>query len=432
MSSHLKRSIWAATLERYPSSFKNSPEDRERSSSLRGRPARPFLRRPSTNGVTLQTCGATISNLAAVAIPEVPRVTTRTRSRSSDSLIPWSRPRRHSFSGSHAPGIGARHQALPLFTAPRGHQRGMGISNSLIAMDVPDLSLRCTFSPQLLLKDSPKPLLLKDSPNTTAASTCSMCKYTIYNLDCGHPAEDHVDPRDCPHFNATLVECDRENPANRNRVSVKTEDRKGICNKCRRKQREIEELEAMSRDEKRAKEQSQAEAKQRENDAAAHEERLLKESREEWERLQRKKEQEDLEFMLQKSREQAEADRVQKEQEDLAAALKASCVVERSDRNVTVDRKVYFCIFHMRCMLTNSYRPTCLPHPPHLSGLVDRYGHHHLRNHLPPWTLVSQQVSFQASTVITRLVVVVHQSTTRREKRPQSTDKALPPRPKRQ
>jgi hypothetical protein len=219
----------------------------------------------------------------------------------------------------------------------------MGISNSLIAMDVPDLSLRSTFSPQLLLKDSPKPLLLKDSPNTTAASTCSMCKYTIYNLDCGHPAEDHVDPRDCPHFNATLVECDRENPANRNRVSVKTEDRKGICNKCRRKQREIEELAAMRRDEDLARQQSLAEAKKAEEAARAHEDRLLKESRDEYEKLRREQEQKDYEFMLQKSREQAEADRLRKEQEDLAAALKASCVVEKSDRNVTVDRKVYCC-----------------------------------------------------------------------------------------
>lgn len=190
-----------------------------------------------------------------------------------------------------------------------------------------------------------------------------MCKYTIYNLDCGHPAEDHVDPRDCPHFKATGVECDRENTANRKRVSIKTEDRNGICNKCLRKQREIDELKAMRRDEERAKEQSLAESREKEEAARAHEERLVKESREEFERLQREQEQADYEFMLQKSREQAEADRLLKEQEDLAAALKASCVVDVSDRNVTVDRKVSHGQYvYFACQLTladSSTFPTC-------------------------------------------------------------------------
>jgi enabled protein len=167
-----------------------------------------------------------------------------------------------------------------------------------------------------------------------------MCKYTIYNLECGHPGEDHVSGKDCPYFKETGVPCDRENPANRNRVNIKSEDRNGICNKCRRKQRELEELEAMGRDEERARQQSLAESKEREAAAKAHEERLLKETREEYERKRRKQEQDDLEFMLQKSREQAEVARLQKEQEDLAKALKASCVLDPSDRSVTVEVKV--------------------------------------------------------------------------------------------
>jgi enabled protein len=169
-----------------------------------------------------------------------------------------------------------------------------------------------------------------------------MCKFTIYNLECGHPGEDHVSGKDCPHFKETGVPCDRENPANRNRVNLNSEDRDGICNKCRRRQREMEQLDAMRRDEERAKQQSLAESQEREAAAKAHEERLYKESRDEYERLRREREQADLEFMLQKSREEAEAARLQneKEQEDLAKALKASCVLEPADRNVTVEVKV--------------------------------------------------------------------------------------------
>jgi hypothetical protein len=328
MSWHLKRSLYAATLERYPTSFK---EDRDRSSSLSRRPTRPFLRRPSTNGITLQTSsqpnsGATITNLVVCAIADNPRVT-RTRSRSSDSLIPWRQPRRHSFdSGSQAPGIHARNHALPLFTAPRGPQRG--ISTSLIPREIPDLARRTTISPQLLLKDKPE------------LPTCSMCKFTINNLECGHPGEDHVSGKDCPYFKETGVPCDRENLANRNRVNIKSEERHGICNKCRRRQREMEELDTMRRDEERAKQRSLAESQEREAAAKAHEERLYKESRDEYERLRREREQAELEFMLQKSREEAEAARLQKEQEDLAKALKASCVLEPAERNVTVEVKV--------------------------------------------------------------------------------------------
>jgi enabled protein len=167
-----------------------------------------------------------------------------------------------------------------------------------------------------------------------------MCKFTIYNLDCGHPGEDHVSSKDCPYFKETGVPCDRENPANRNRVNIKSEDRNGLCSKCRRRQQEMEELDAMRRDEERAKQQSLAESQQREAAAKAHEERLLEESRDEYERLRREREQADFEFMLRKSSEDAEAARLQKEQEDLARALKASGVLEPAKRNATVEVKV--------------------------------------------------------------------------------------------
>jgi hypothetical protein len=326
MSWHLKRSLWTATLERYPTSFK---EDRDRSSSLSRRPTRPFLRRPSTNGVTLQTLqpgsGATVANLAICAIPEHPRVT-RTRSRSSDALIPWRQPRRHSFSGSHAPGIQAIHHALPLFTAPRGSQRGAGISTSLIPMEIPDLSLRSTFAPPHY-KDHKPP------------AKCTMCKCTIYNLECGHPVEDHVATGDCAHYEKTGVPCDRENPANRDRVSVRSEDRDGLCNKCRRLRRDMSELEAMNLEEEPAKQQSLAEADGEKAAFKEHEEKLYKDAREEFTRLQQEREQADTNYMLQKSREEAEALR---EQDELVRALKTSFVLSPADRNITYDEKVSF------------------------------------------------------------------------------------------
>ncbi|KAH3944039.1 hypothetical protein HBH53_162670 [Parastagonospora nodorum] len=209
-------------------------------------------------------------------------------------------------------------------------------------MDVPDLSLRNTFSPQLLLKDSPKPLLLKDSPNTP---TCAMCKYTIYTLDCGHAAEDHVDSKDCPYFQKTDVACDRDNPGNRNRVSIKSEDRNGLCNNCRRRQREIDELKAISRDQEREKQQKLAEAEEARKASKAHEERFLKDAAEEYARIQREQEQKDIELALQQSREAAkaaEAARLKQEQEDLARALR------ESQQNVTLEKKT----------------PTQLPSPP--------------------------------------------------------------------
>lgn len=194
-----------------------------------------------------------------------------------------------------------------------------------------DLSLRSTFSPQLLLKD-------KEEPKTF---TCTMCKYTYAHLECGHRVDDVADTRDCPYFEEHgRIPCDADNPANRGRVTIRSEDRNGICNKCRRKQQEMSELDAMRRDEERAKEQSLAESREREKAANAHEERLYKESREEYERLRREREQADIEYMLQRSREEAEAARLQQEQDDLAAAPKASCTIDVPERNVTINNKV--------------------------------------------------------------------------------------------
>jgi hypothetical protein len=168
-----------------------------------------------------------------------------------------------------------------------------------------------------------------------------MCKYTYAHLECGHRVDDVADTRDCPYFEEHgRIPCDPDNPANRGRVTIRSEDRNGICNKCRLKQQEISELDAMRRDEERAKEQSLAESKEREKAAKAHEERLYKVSREEYERLRRESEQADIEYMLQKSREEAEAARLQQEQDNLAAALKASCTIDAPERNVTVDKKV--------------------------------------------------------------------------------------------
>lgn len=327
MSYHLKRSLWTVSAT-HPVSF--TKEDRERSSSLS---RRPFLRRPSTNGIILQTASASSSNSIsslAVCLPDHPKIT-RARSRSSEALIPWKQPRRHSFSGSdpaklspaptvHPP---ANH-ALALFTAPRPHHRGRGISSSPFAMEIPDLTLRSTFSPPYY----------KDQPSNPPC----MCKYTIYNLECGHAAEDHVDTKDCPQFQRTGVPCDRESPANRGRVSIKSEDRSGLCSACQR-QRDKAESDALSRDEKLAREQSLAEAQERERAAKEQEERLYKESAEEYERQRRKREQEDIEYMLQKSREEA-AVLEQKERDDLARALEESIRLGPAIRNVSVDKQV--------------------------------------------------------------------------------------------
>ncbi|KAH7410319.1 hypothetical protein DE146DRAFT_752026 [Phaeosphaeria sp. MPI-PUGE-AT-0046c] len=222
--------------------------------------------------------------------------------------------------------------ALPLFQPSRGHQRGMGINSGLLPMEIPDLSLRSTFSPPLLKGRT-------DRPRT---STCSMCKYTYVHLECGHRVDDAADAQDCPYFEEHgRTPCDPDSAAIRGRVSIKTEDRPSICNTCRRRQQEIEEMEAMCRDEERAKQGSLADSMQREETAKVHEEKLLKESREDYERKRRQREQEDedMEYMLQKSREEAEAVKLQQEQDDLALALEASCMIPPDTTKTTKEVK---------------------------------------------------------------------------------------------
>ncbi|KAH7091048.1 hypothetical protein FB567DRAFT_588953 [Paraphoma chrysanthemicola] len=185
-------------------------------------------------------------------------------------------------------------------------------------MDIPDLSLRSNFAPPFV----------KDQ---TSSTTCTMCKYTIYNLECDHPAEDRLETGDCSHFQTTGVPCDRENPAKRGRVSIKSEDRSGLCPKCHLRQREIAELEAMKRDEERAKKQALAEAKEKEAAMKKHEDNFLKEAAQEMARLEQEREEHQVAEALKRSQEEEEAVRLQREQDELAQALKASCVLDSED-----------------------------------------------------------------------------------------------------
>lgn len=153
-----------------------------------------------------------------------------------------------------------------------------------------------------------------------------MCKYTIFHLECGHKGEDRADTRDCSHYKATGVPCDRENPTIRNRVSVVSQDRKGLCNNCTRRQRERDELAAMQRDLDRIREQNLAEAKERQRAHEEHERKMERQSRAEWDRMQREREQRDLDAAL-KASEAAKAEekrRQQKELDDLEKAMRES------------------------------------------------------------------------------------------------------------
>jgi enabled protein len=166
-----------------------------------------------------------------------------------------------------------------------------------------------------------------------------MCKYTIFNLECGHPAEDHVESRDCPHYQRNGFPCDRENPANRDRVTVRSEGRKGLCRICQRKEQEKAELDAMQRETKKAREVSLAEAHEREQAAKEHEERIIRESTKEYERLLREREKADMEAALRASQD-AHEKRRQQEARDLENALKASRELPPPERNVTIEESV--------------------------------------------------------------------------------------------
>ncbi|KAH8727855.1 hypothetical protein GQ44DRAFT_648156 [Phaeosphaeriaceae sp. PMI808] len=315
MSWHLKRSLWTATLERYPQSLR---EDRDRSSSLSRRPTRPFLTRPITTGIIQQTCsGSAIANtsIAVGANWDHPRVT-RTRSRSSEALIPWKQPRRHSFSGEDTPASNTRPHALPLFTTPRGHHRGAAINTNLFPTEIPDLSFRSIFSP---------PYYKDQEPSSLA---CPICKYIIQNSDSGHSTDNHVDSPGCS---------DDLQPINRGRVSGRLEEQSGVCNNCRQRLREMNDSETLSIEEKLYKEsrnEYENLAQEREHEDIAY---LLQKSREEADAAS---EQADIAHMLRKSREDAEAANTQKELEDLARALKSSCALDPVDCEGTVDEEI--------------------------------------------------------------------------------------------
>jgi enabled protein len=170
-----------------------------------------------------------------------------------------------------------------------------------------------------------------------------MCKYTIYSYECGDPAEDHVDTRDCAEFRRTGVHCDRDNPANRDRVKVRAKTRNGLCTRCLRKGQEKEEIAAMEREFERAKEESRLEARKREEEMQRAEQKAREESlaefekkkaalaaetaeverltKEKYDQERRQQEQKHLDFMLRKSAEEAELKRQRDEQEELQKAL---------------------------------------------------------------------------------------------------------------
>ncbi|KAI8938913.1 hypothetical protein NX059_004770 [Plenodomus lindquistii] len=171
-----------------------------------------------------------------------------------------------------------------------------------------------------------------------------MCKYTVYNYDCGHKAEDHVDSSLCSEFQRTGVHCDRDNPANRGRVKIKTKGRNGICGPCLRPRRETAEAfaendlnkvreiimaeakaheEHMQRAEQRAREESLAQAAERERAQDARIAELERQSAEEFARKLQEQEDADFEYMLRQSREEAEQAARQQEMEEMEALQRA-------------------------------------------------------------------------------------------------------------
>ncbi|KAH9861780.1 hypothetical protein J1614_011533 [Plenodomus biglobosus] len=218
-------------------------------------------------------------------------------------------------------------------------------------MEIPDLSLNSSFSVPIFLSEEP-------SPRT-------MCKYTVYNYECGHKAEDHVDSSQCAGFQRSGVHCDRDNPANKSRVKIKTKGRNGVCDACLRprriatentapeidqhKARDISMAEAkaheehMQRAEQRAREESLAQAAERERAQDARITELERKSAEEYARKLQEQEDADFEFMLRKSREEAEHAAQQREMEAIQRAFQESIQLnqpargyqEKSTRNWT-------------------------------------------------------------------------------------------------
>lgn len=133
-----------------------------------------------------------------------------------------------------------------------------------------------------------------------------------------------MDTRSCPYFDKTQVACDRDNPANRARVTLTTQSRPGKCKKCLRQEHEYQELLAIQREQERHKAQDFAEAKDRQRAAELHEKKILEDSLAEWQRIHREQEEKDLEAALRASREEEERKRQQRESLDLEEALARS------------------------------------------------------------------------------------------------------------
>lgn len=187
-----------------------------------------------------------------------------------------------------------------------------------------------------------------------------MCKYTIYTAECGHPDEDHVDSKDCFYFQKTQVHCDRDNPALRDRVVIKTRDREGICNGCFRIAQEKEEA-AMRRDALKYQEQQRREAEEAEKqhnraqqelrdkkwkeDEARREREKQEKKRREEERLRRErkaaKKQEDMDKAQQDAWEKEQADRISETERLSKAGLeRLAKEQEESDYRAKVEQSI--------------------------------------------------------------------------------------------
>ncbi|KAF2853805.1 hypothetical protein T440DRAFT_487109 [Plenodomus tracheiphilus IPT5] len=181
-----------------------------------------------------------------------------------------------------------------------------------------------------------------------------MCKYTVYNYECGHRAGDHVDSSQCMDFQRTGVHCDRDNPANKDRVKVKTKSRNGVCDTCLRPRRIAAENITLDYDLKTARDISMAEAKAHEEHMQRAEQRAREESLAQATELQKaqdariaelerwsaeeyasklqEQEDADFEFMIKQSREEAEHAAHEREMEAMQRAFQESIQLNQPTR----------------------------------------------------------------------------------------------------
>jgi hypothetical protein len=201
------------------------------------------------------------------------------------------------------------------------------MSTSLIPLEIPDLSLRNTFSPPLLLKDQPK------------TSTCTVCKHTYTDLERGRRVDSVVDTRDYPHRDEySQTTCNSDSQVNRGRISVKYDDRDAICSDCRRQQLDTAALEALRRDAEQAKQQDLADRK--EESPKRDKEKLSEKLTDDHDMHQQDREKASIENMPHEPTEEPDTAILDKEQDDLARTLEASCVLNSADQNVMANKKV--------------------------------------------------------------------------------------------